>query len=142
MKFASSSDDIKCYPDASLGINDNEGKSTTGYAIKIFDDLISWRTKKQTHVALLSAEAEFVATSVACRELANLCEICRQIIKLDTVPTIYEDNKAAIKLAKTKDSQTLKDMIHLCYHYVRFEVKSRNIQIKWISSQKQLETSL
>lgn len=63
-------DRIECYLDASLGLNDEEGRSTSGYALFIFDDLISWRSKKQNHIALSSAEFEFIVMSLACRELA------------------------------------------------------------------------
>lgn len=41
IQFSGSNDNIECYPDASLGLNDAEGKSTTGYAIRIFGDLIN-----------------------------------------------------------------------------------------------------
>jgi hypothetical protein len=108
---------IECYPDASLGMNDPHGESTSGYVIYLFGDLISWRTKKQSHVALSSAEAEFVAMSLACRELANVNEMCRSIFKLELKPIIFRDNKAAIELAQTEESKTLKHLVNLCYHY-------------------------
>lgn len=44
--FNGCSDDLTGYSDVSLGTNDSEGKSTSGYAIYLFGDLVTWRTKK------------------------------------------------------------------------------------------------
>ena len=38
----------------------------------MYGDLICWRTKKQKHVALSSAEAEFIGMSLACKEVISL----------------------------------------------------------------------
>lgn len=104
--------------DASLGTGDKEGKSTIGLLVKLFDDLLSWRTKRQSHVALSSAEAEFIAMSVPCKELVSFREMCARIIKFEIVPIMYEDNTAAIRITKSDESQTLKHIVKLCYHYV------------------------
>jgi len=138
IKFEGKHEGIVCYPDASLGLSDSEGKSTTGYAIQLFGDLICWRTKRQTQVALSSTEAEFVAMSMACKKLANIREKSRHILKVNAVPLLLEDNRAAIKLAKTEESQVLRHLVNLYYHFVRSEVKSKNVTIEWINSQDQL----
>lgn len=119
-------------------MNDNEGKSTSGYAIRLFGDLISWRTKRQTHVALSSAEAEFVAMSVASKELKSVNEMNKRILLIPTIPTMYEDNKAAIRLATIEESQTFKHVVNLCYHFVRSEVQSKRLRLEWISTKDQL----
>lgn len=131
-------DCLLCYADASLGTNDEEGRSTSGYVVKLFGDVISWRTKKQTHVALSSAEAEFIAMSFACREIVCINEMCRRILKLDLMPILYEDNRAAIDLAKTDDAQSFKHIVKLCYHYIRLEVRNKNLLLEWIGSNEQL----
>lgn len=58
--YRSSCETIECFTDASLGTNDINARSTSGYAIYVYGNLVSWRTKKQTHVALSSAEAEYI----------------------------------------------------------------------------------
>lgn len=123
---------------ASLGTNDVSGKSTTGFLVKIFGDLITWRTKKQTHVALSTAESEFIAMSLACREVVCLKEMVKRLLKLDITPVLFEDNEAAIKMAKTEKSNSLKHIVKLCYHYVRFEAIKKNIEIRWVSTPDQL----
>lgn len=105
--------------------------------ISNIENPVHWQTKKQTHVAL-STEAEFVAMSLACRELANVREMCVRLIRTKFIPIVHEDNKAAIELAQTEESKTLKHLVNLCYHYVGFEARCNAIKIKWICSDEQI----
>ena len=59
-------DKFEIFVDASLGTNNKQGRSTTGYAIFIGPNLVDWKTQLQKHVALSSAEAEYVALSRVC----------------------------------------------------------------------------
>lgn len=58
-----------------------------------------WKTKRQTQVALSSAESEFVAMSTACRDLASIRTMCSEIDGIKLEPTIHEDSKPATRLA-------------------------------------------
>ncbi|MBP1527254.1 MAG: hypothetical protein H9Q66_04970, partial [Spiroplasma ixodetis] len=131
-------DNLECYVDASLGVNEETGKSTNGVLIKLFGDIIHWKTKKQSHVALSTAEAEYIAMSMAVKEIKSLNKMCDKLIKLQLTPIVYEDNTAAIKIAKSDESQTLKHIVKLCYHFIRMEVANKNIIIKWINSDNQI----
>lgn len=64
--------------------------------------------------------------------------MCSRIIKFETVPILYEDRTATIKIAKSDDSQTLKHIVKLCYHFIRFEVAKKNVIIKWVSTIDQI----
>lgn len=138
LQYKSEKDGLDCYVDASLGMNDETGKSTSGLVIMLFGDVICWRSKKQTHVALSSSEAEYIAMSLACKELTCYKEMCKKLIKLDVLPTLYEDNNAAIKLAKSDESKALKHIVKLSYHYVRLEVANKNLNIKWVNTKDQI----
>lgn len=129
LKFEGKNNKIECFVDASLGTNDELGKSTTGLILMLFGDPIFWRTKKQTHVVLSTMESEFIAMSLAAKELISLREMCIRLIKIDTIPIMYEDSQV---------SQSLKHVVNLCYHYIRFEVAQRNLIIEWIKSEDQL----
>lgn len=142
LKYKGTGNNLECYVDASLGTGDLNGRSTSGILIKLFDDVIFWRTKKQTHVALSSAEAEYIAMSLGCKEVVSIREMCKRFIQVNIIPIMYEDNKAAINIAKSEDSQTLKHIVKLCFHYIRFEISKRNIIIKWVSTKNQLADAL
>ena len=115
--FKSESDLLECHVDASLGTNDPDARSTSGYVITAFGD-VSWCTKKQTHVALSSAEAEYVAASFACRQFVSLKHLLSFISKLEKIPIIYEDNKTAIALAKTLEAKSLKHVVPVSYTHL------------------------
>jgi hypothetical protein len=136
--FRGKGEGITCYPDASFGLNDPLGRSTSGFVIKLFGDTVMWRTKKQNHIALSSTEAEYVAMSLACRELSCLKEMCRNILKLGMIPILFEDNRAAINLAKTSESKSLKHLVNVLYHYVREKAHNGEIQIEWINTKDQI----
>ena len=56
------------YSDADFGGDIDDRKSTSGYSFIIGDTCISWSRRKQTCVALSTAEAEYVALAHACQE--------------------------------------------------------------------------
>ena len=64
---------------------------------------ITWRSKKQTSVALSTAEAEYIALSGAVQEAIWLRQLILELSGVD-IPTkatvIHEDNQLAIFLAK------------------------------------------
>lgn len=99
-------------------------------------DLVSWRTKKQTHVALSSAEAEYIAASFACRQVVSVKSLLQFLYKFTEIPVIYEDNKAAIQLAKSLEQKALKHVVQLCFHHIRFEVVNRNVRLVWVPSKE------
>lgn len=128
---------IDAYPDASWGSNDDRS-STSGYVIKVFGDVVNWRVKKQAHVSLSSAQAEYSAMSLVCRELAAIREMNLRLLKINITPTVFEDNRSAITMSKTDDCPGIRHLVDLHEHYVRQEVKRRNVFIVWIDSKNQL----
>ncbi len=68
-----------------------------------------------------------VSLSLAMKKVASLRGTCKIILQLNKVPIIYEDNKVAVRIAKSKDSQFLKYVVNLCCHYITYEVADENI---------------
>ena len=78
----------------------NDRRSTSGYIFMLSGAGISWRSKKQTSVALSSAEAEYVALSGAVQEAIWLWELISEVDKRkqQTKATlIYEDSDFSSK---------------------------------------------
>ena len=61
---------------------------------------VTWSSKKQYIVALLSTEAEHVAQTHAAKEAMYLCTFVQEIHGLDKPITINCDNQGAIMLSK------------------------------------------
>ncbi|XP_006593273.1 uncharacterized protein LOC114379003 [Glycine soja] len=72
------------YTDSDWAGSTNDRKSTSGYVFLLGNKAISWASKKQTTVALSSAEAEYMtATSAACE-----ATWLRKILQDSKTPTV------------------------------------------------------
>jgi hypothetical protein len=67
---------VEGFVDSDLGGNKLDMKSSTSFCFKIFGCTVMWGSRKQTTVALSSAEAEHFALSVASSEAWWLKEDC------------------------------------------------------------------
>ncbi|XP_070007990.1 secreted RxLR effector protein 161-like [Nicotiana sylvestris] len=63
---------LRGYTDADWAGNQNDRKSTSDYAFLLNGGAISWKSKKQTCIALLTKEVEFVACVSAVQEVVWL----------------------------------------------------------------------
>lgn len=79
-------------------------KSRTGYVITLGDVPVLWGSKLQTEISLSTTEAEFIAASVAMRQLLPIREVMEELtvhfgIERDsesTISTVWEDNNGAL----------------------------------------------
>ena len=63
--------------------------------------LISWKSKKQSNVALSSCEAEYVSLTFAIQEAKFLQQLLTDMSSVEVKPiNLFVDNQRAIKLAK------------------------------------------
>ena len=85
-----SSKECTGYSDSDWAGDLDNRKSTSGYIFQVSGGAVTWRSKKQSCVALSTAEAEYTALSSAAQEAAWL----RQLIgnPPETATTIFEDN--------------------------------------------------
>lgn len=69
--YTSVENGINAYLDALLGTS-KDGFYISGFVIKVFGDVIHWKTKKQELAVVLSTEVEYVALSfVFCEVTGN-----------------------------------------------------------------------
>ena len=66
-----------------------------------YDETISWRSKKQSCVALSTAEAEYMALASAAQEAIWIQQVISDMTSEPTKPVhINEDNQSAISMTK------------------------------------------
>ena len=83
------------YSDADWAGDINDRKSTSGYLFKISGAPVSWRSKKQSCVALSSAEAEYMALSSAAQEAVWIRQLTKDLKNGPMAPTVnHEDNQS------------------------------------------------
>ena len=88
------------YADAAYANMDN-CKLTSGYVFVVGGGAITWRSKKQTMIALSSTEAEYIALSEAGREACWLRNLYEELGYPQNSPNIIKgDNEGSISMAR------------------------------------------
>ncbi|XP_071653943.1 uncharacterized protein [Temnothorax longispinosus] len=108
LMFKGKTDELESLTDASFR-DCIDSTSTGGYIIKVFGDVIAWRSHKQTYVTLSTCQAEYLAMSEACQEVISLDKSLRYVVGKTFLPaTIWCDNRAAENCTKKDGSHKLK----------------------------------
>lgn len=138
-----SSPSLLAYSDADWGGCPDSSRSTSGYAIFLGENLVSWCSKKQSTVSRSSAEAEYRSLAVASAEVAWIVQLLRDLhMPLASPPTILCDNKSAIFMAGNPVTRPRSKHIAIDYHFVRELVASGSLRVHFVPSDLQLADSL
>lgn len=134
----------KCASDSCVGFSDadwagslDDRKSTSGYLFQCSGAAVSWRSCKQSCVALSTAEAEYVALAAAAQEAVWLQQlICELLSRSPKEIEIREDNQSAICLAKNPQCHGKTKHVDIKYHFVRDQVECGKIKLVYCQSEK------
>lgn len=87
---------------------------------------VSWGSRKQSSVSLLTSEAEYIALSLAVQEgkwvLRLLCEILDAAGEPGPEFKILDDNQSCLKMTKNPVNHGRAKHIDIKYHHIRDEV--------------------
>ena len=84
---------LRAFSDADWAGDSIDRRSTTGYCFLLGSSLISWRSKKQTHVARSSTEAEYPAFVDTTSELLWLRWLLKDLgVSTSSATPLYYDN--------------------------------------------------
>lgn len=138
LNYTGRRNDLTAYSDSSFA--DAKGSiSTCGYIVRLFGDTISWKTQKQKYVSLSTCEAEFVAMSLACKEIVSLNKSLKRITNKTFLPAeLRYDNRAAGICANTSGGNRLRHMVEIHEDYIKECINDKRIFIKWVSTKDQL----
>ena len=95
-------------------------KSTSGCCFSLGSSMVSWFSKKQSSVALSTAEAEYIAACAACKEAIWLRKLLADLSghQID-VTVIFCDNQSYVKLSENPVFHDRSKHIDMKYHYIR-----------------------
>lgn len=126
--------------------------SRTGYIITYCGCPIHWASKLQSEIALSTTESEYIALSMASRELLPLRRLVLKLHKhglfatpLDThfstthtstleASTIYEDNASCVVLAHSEGTKVRTKHISLKWHRLKDHIKQGDLKVVKIES--------
>lgn len=122
-------------------------KSRTGFIITLHGFPIIWSSKLQTDITLSTTAAEYVAFSMAMRELLPMRRLLQEIsTKLDLPKlsnsqiksTVFEDNQGCLSLVKLPKMSPRNKYLALKYHWFRSLIgPSKGIVAKHVSTTEQ-----
>ena len=133
---------LEGYSDADWAGDKDDRRSTSGYVFQIGNAAISWRSKKQSCVALSTAESEYMALSSAIQEAIWLRRLIANLLNSKDMlmnPTIiHEDNNSAIFMAKNNQYHDRTKHIDIKFHFVREQVAAGTVDLRYCKSKDML----
>lgn len=128
---------IAAFTDADWGSNRDDRRSIGAYIVKIGCGSVSWKSKKQTCVALSSTEAEYMALCQAAKESIWMVDFLRDLgISIHDTMVINADNQGAIALAKNPVFHDRSKHIDIQYHFTRKLVRDGRIGLNYVPTQE------
>lgn len=120
------------FSDADWAGDPNNRKSTSGCAYVMNGAVVSWKSSKQTCVALSTAEAEYVALASATQESTWIRKLLNDLHHKPEGPTVlYDDNQAAIAISQNSQTHRKTKHIDIRYHYVREKTLDQSIVVQY-----------
>ena len=130
---------IVAWTDADYASCLETGKSNTGFGVKLCNGLVSWYSKKQTTVALSTAEAEYISACSCAKEIAWFRQLLSDMGYNQSAPTvIHEDNQSCIQMAKNPQVNNKTKHIQVRFHYVREQVHDNQILFHYCPTKDQM----
>eukprot|EP00253_Pinus_taeda_P033265 PITA_33265 len=109
----------------------DDRKSTSGYVFHMGSGAISWASKKESIVALSTAEAEYVAATAAACQAVWMRRMLRSLGQEQAkVTVIFCDNSSAIALSKNSVFHKRTKHIDTRFHYIRELVNNGEIVLE------------
>ena len=126
------------FTDADWAGSPTDRKSTSGGIFSIGSTIVSWYNRKQRSVALSSAEAEYMAASLAACEAIWMRNILVGLFSSHLDPTVIHcDNQSFIKLSVNPVFHDRSKHIDIRYHHIRYCVQRKIMLLRYIPTEDQ-----
>ena len=124
---------LRSLADANWGNDVNDRKSTSGFMLQIGGTTVTWKTRKQSVVALSTNEAEFIASSEAAKDILWTLHLLAELDYKQTEATVLmQDNQGAI----IWETVAFRNAKHVAIrgNFVRSLVQSAILSIEYCAS--------
>ncbi|GJR50031.1 retrovirus-related pol polyprotein from transposon TNT 1-94 [Tanacetum coccineum] len=128
---------LKAYSDSNYAGCNLDRKSTSGGCQILGDNLVCWSAKKQSSVAMSSAEAEYVAAGCCAQVLWIKSQLVDYDVLYDKVP-IFCDNTSAIAISNNLVLHSRTKHIDIRYHFIRDHILKGDIELYFVPTDLQL----
>ena len=130
---------LRAFSDADWVGDLTDHRTTTGYYFLLGSSLISWRNKKQTHVARSSTEAEYRALTDTTSELLWLRWLLKDLgVSTSSATPLYCDNQSVIHIAHNDVFHERTKHIEIDCHFICYHLVHGALKLILVSSKDQL----
>lgn len=124
---------IAGYSDADWAGNHESRKSTSGYLFRAGNCAISWRSTRQTCVALSSTESELIALTLSAQEALWLRKLQADLqVSAPNAMIIHEDNQGCIALVANPKHHGRTKHIDVRYKFLRDHLDCGRIHVAYL----------
>ncbi|CAM8935607.1 unnamed protein product [Rhodiola kirilowii] len=129
---------LAAYTDADYAGCKTDRKSMSGMAQYLGPCLISWASKKQSSIALSTAEAEYIVAAACCAQLLWIRQQLSDYGVITDCAKILCDNTSAINISKNRVQFSRTKHIEIRYHFLRDCVEKGTIEMEYCRTEEQI----
>ena len=114
-------------------------KSTSGCCFSLGSAMISWQSRKQSSIALITVEAKYIVACSASCEAIWLQKLLTGLFDLEMEATVILcDNQGCIKMTENPVFHDKSKHIEIRYHYIRDMVQRGAIKLQYVGTDEQV----
>lgn len=127
------------YVDSDYGGDLDTRRSTSGYIFLMAGGPVSWSSKRQQTVALLTTEAEYITTTRGAQQALWMFNFLSEVNFEQPRPaTLRVDNDSSIALARSTKGHARAKHIDIRHHYICKQVLEGDIEVLHIPSSENI----